>query len=124
MPPPAAYASRISVDPVFGCWLWTGKLDRDGYASGHLHRAVYELVRGPIEPGLLLDHECRRRNCVRPEHLTPVTNAINQLRAKWRHRAAQKTCAAGHALATHGMVTPERGRLCRRCQGPERDERP
>ncbi len=115
MMPPANWARHLEVCPVFGCWLWTGRLDRDGYGIGHRHRAMYELVVGPIDPGLLLDHRCRRRRCVNPQHLEPVTNAVNQLRASWRQRARVRKCPAGHELGTHGMVTPEGGRLCRIC---------
>ena len=119
MTPPAAYAHRIEVDPVFGCWLWTGKLDKDGYAAGHMHRRVYELLRGPIPPGLLLDHLCRRHRCVRPTHLEPVTNAVNQLRSNPRRRLTRRTCPAGHDLGLYGRVTPESGKSCRICDGPE-----
>ncbi len=120
MSPPAAYAHRIEVDPVFGCWLWTGKLDKDGYAAGHLHRRVYELLVGPIGVGLLLDHLCRRRRCVRPVHLEPVTNAVNQLRSNPRRRLTRRTCPAGHDLGVHAMVSPEGGKICRKCSWPER----
>lgn len=68
-----------------GCWLWLGKTQRDGYGvvwSGgtrkegrelRVHRVMYEHFRGAIPDGLVLDHLCRVRNCVNPDHLDPVT---------------------------------------------------
>jgi hypothetical protein len=71
-----------------GCWEWKGAKDGDGY--GHLgvagsvvgaHRYAYELLVGPIPEGLHLDHLCRNRPCVNPDHLEPVTQAVNVGRA-------------------------------------------
>lgn len=85
--------SRVAAD-ASGCWLWTGALLRDGYAaikvSGKVtvaHRVAYAAMVGPIPEGLELDHVCNVRNCVRPEHLEPVTHAENQRRAAVRRRA-------------------------------------
>lgn len=70
-----------------GCWLWTGRLDQDGY--GHFrqdyrrtgaHRFAYEYFVGPIPRGLVVDHLCRVRHCVRPDHLEPVTTQENFIR--------------------------------------------
>lgn len=119
-------ASQIARDPVFGCWLWTGPRDRDGYGIAYgrggprqAHRTVYVELIGTVGEGLKLDHECRRRHCVRPDHLEPVTEQINQRRRAWAARARRATCRNGHSLAD-AIVTPEGGRLCRTCQGPER----
>ena len=79
-----------------GCWEWSGAKDGDGYASMHYagrcyraHRFAYEQFVGPIPKGLVLDHLCRNRGCVRPDHLEPVTNAENIRRGetgKWRRK--------------------------------------
>lgn len=66
-----------------GCWLWSGNL-ADGY--GHIrsgekmlysHVVMYELNVGPVPEGMSLDHRCRRRRCVNPDHLRPVTTKQN-----------------------------------------------
>jgi hypothetical protein len=66
------------------CWLWTGCVGDGGYGQVTIaqrrhkaHRAVYELLVGPIPEGLDLDHLCRVRRCVNPDHLEPVTRSEN-----------------------------------------------
>lgn len=77
-----------------GCWLWTAALNQFGYGttsafyvrggsgwSTLAHRVAYRLSVGEIPAGLTLDHLCRVRNCVRPDHLRPCTITEN-LKAK------------------------------------------
>lgn len=98
------------------CWEWSGQIDRDGYGrrSGHLaHRLVFEATRGPIPAGLQLDHLCRNRRCVNPDHLEAVTNAENQRRGV----AARPTCLWGHVFDAGNTYFRKSGglRQCRTC---------
>lgn len=89
-------AAKISISPG-GCWLWTARLNEHGYGNFWLlgklslaHRASYELHVGPIPEGLTLDHLCRVRRCVNPEHLEPVTQAENYQRGVAARKAARE----------------------------------
>ena len=69
-----------------GCWSWLRPGHR-GYGGFSMHgrkcaahRVVYEMMRGPIPAGLELDHLCRNRACVNPDHLEPVPGKVNVLR--------------------------------------------
>lgn len=108
-----------------GCWEWTAAKDADSYGTfgvnnrGRLsHRIIYELLVGPIGEGLTLDHLCRVRHCVRPDHLEPVTNRENILRGESNAAVnARKTeCPYGHRYDEgHVYVRPNGGRECRTC---------
>jgi hypothetical protein len=105
-------------DPVFGCELVTSRLDRDGYAyhgRSRAHIVAWEREHGQVPEGKELDHLCRRRNCIAVHHLESVTRGENERRKSWRYRARVKWCPAGHALELYAVVTPEGGRVCRRC---------
>lgn len=108
-----------------GCWVWTGKIGRDGY--GHVsvkdrdrivHRYVYEGINGRLESDLTLDHLCRNRACCNPDHLEPVTMRTNVLRGEGPSAAnARKThCKRGHVLWGENLkFNPDGARQCRTC---------
>lgn len=105
-------------DPVFGCELWLGTRDKDGYGVNEnrgAHIVAWERANGRVAEGLDLDHLCRRRNCVALAHLEPVTRQQNEWRKKWSHRSRRAACAKGHDLQLTAMITPEGGRVCRLC---------
>lgn len=61
-----------------GCWIWPNTNSSGHPGGGHAHRKVYELFVGPIPEGLELNHDCRVRACVNPDHLTPMSKSANQ----------------------------------------------
>lgn len=116
------------VDRTGDCWEWTAYRDRDGYGitnaaafgTPRAHRVAYALLIGPIPDGMQLDHLCRNRSCVNPDHLEPVTNRENQRRGVTVSSAnSVKThCPRGHALEGDNLIPYrlERGmRECRTC---------
>lgn len=72
------------------CWVWQSCLSPDGYAvmtiqgdqSNYVSRWSYQLHGGTIPEGYEIDHLCRVRHCVNPDHLEPVTHAENLRRAR------------------------------------------
>ena len=72
------------------CWIWKGLTDSHGYARGrnfephlrmNIHRLFYKHFKGSIPVNYHLDHLCRVRNCVNPDHLEAVTSAVNMQRS-------------------------------------------
>jgi hypothetical protein len=78
------------------------------------HRAVF----GPIKQGLVLDHKCRTRCCVNPDHLTAVSHRENVLAgtAPPAELAKKTHCVDGHELLGENLyVTPKGARACKEC---------
>lgn len=109
-----------------GCWQWIGALDRDGYGRFRLegeslsaHRAAWMFFIGILRPGVVLDHLCRFRACVNPQHLEPVTSGENTLRSPIAITAvnAEKThCKYGHPFDSLNTYLVGNGhRMCRTC---------
>lgn len=125
---PERLRRQIVHDSSTDCWLWMGSLNRNGYGrttrtnsrtSVVAHRYVYELVIGPIPDGLQLDHLCRVRNCVNPEHVEPVTQRTNLLRGETitARSAAVTHCPSGHPYSGRNLrVSREGYRYCRECR--------
>ena len=79
------------------------------------HRYVYLTSGHEIPEGLELDHLCRNRRCVNPDHLEPVTKSENMRRAApFQERVASGLCLRGHPL--DGIKAgPQWGRYCKTC---------
>jgi hypothetical protein len=123
------------------CWVWTGDQSHNGYGRfriQHYHKRSENTNRckriaahkysflesgGIINDGMQLDHLCRNRLCVKPEHLecvTPKENINRGMTAEsLRARKARIThCPQGHPYDhenTYKRPSREIGRECRAC---------
>lgn len=131
----AARATRFwdRVERTEGCWIWCGPVHRSGYgrcyfAQGwtrYAHRVAYLLAVGPVAADLELDHLCRNRRCVNPDHLELVSHRQNILRglAPSAVNARRTSCVAGHPFdARNTYVYRDGTRQCRRCRARRQRE--
>ena len=142
----STFRRYVKVD-ASGCWIWTGRHDRDGYPVARLdgremgvHRWAYLTHVGPIPEGYAIDHRChteavaaglcsadlsrcQHRSCVCPGHLEPVTTGENTRRSDHAHRRKTE-CAQGHPYSPENTRTDKRGkRVCLTCDR-ERKKQP
>jgi len=110
--------------------MWTWGLCPKGYAhiapGGHnraygantmpAHRWAYSTYIAPLAEVQVCDHLCRRRACVNPLHIEPVTSGENVLRGTGvtAVNALKTHCKHGHSLG-NAIVRGNRGRDCRTC---------
>lgn len=115
------WKTSYEVDESTGCWNWTARgsmaaggygLISDGQANQSIpaHRFVYEQKVGPIPDEMQLDHLCRNKSCVNPEHLEIVTPSENILRAV-RARADGPLPDNPHNRTVRECVAARRARL-------------
>lgn len=113
------------------CIKWLGKCLPNGYGyfydsrrstskSGmvYAHRAAYEDAKGPIPEGLQIDHLCRNRACVNPDHLEAVTHRENLIRSPLTlpgRNVAKVACPQGHPLDEANTYRWRGGRRCKQC---------
>jgi hypothetical protein len=118
--------SRLRYD--FGCLVWTGAKNRQGYGvirlrDGHtalVHRVMYSLEIGDLN-GSHLDHLCRNEACCNPVHLEPVSIAENLRRGTpGKYLTERARCPNGHEY-TPGNTRYKPGSTSRNCRQCGRD---
>ena len=126
------FVEKYTVNPETGCWEWTAKINQQGYGIFILamtgrryvnaHRFALILAGVDIPDGLVVDHLCRVRHCVNPEHLQVTTNRTNLLRGVgWSGLNFRRThCVHGHRFDEANTIVRKRSngamrRFCREC---------
>lgn len=114
-----------------GCWAWKGSRRDSGYGELErggkrimAHRFFYEFFKGKIREGLQIDHLCRNRACVNPDHLEAVSQRINVLRGYGVGglNVRKTQCPNGHLLKGDnvwlrwGKRSTSWWRECRECR--------
>ena len=107
------------------CLVWTGSTQPTGYGQAwngnrpeQTHRIVYRHVHGEIPSGLEIDHICKNRTCVNPDHLRAVTHRENMMNSDtvMRENADKVFCKRGHELSGSNLrIDRKGGRICRKC---------
>ncbi len=120
------------------CWIWTDAPNKGGYGMLNIfnrarlaHRVSFSIFRHRM-PGPMLDHRCRTRKCVNPDHIEEVSPLVNFERgdgslglalgpATWR---AKTHCPLGHPYDEENTKITLRGhRRCKECHRIEARER-
>ena len=129
---------KYTVNPDSGCWEWNASLDRNGYAKANVglggrrrgttaHRAAWIVHRGPIPPLLQIDHLCRNKRCINPEHLEPVSARENTRRKSTVNLPlGERQGCSKHGTSNGYWTNPTRGRprwSCNPCMKRRRAER-
>jgi len=111
-----------------GCWVWKGFTTPNGYSHSKLngvrklaHRFSYEIFKGEIPEGYQIDHLCKVRHCINPDHLEAVTPQENIARSNvGKELLARTHCGKGHEYNDKNTYYVKRnrvivGRSCRAC---------
>lgn len=123
--PPAAFGgaavlkrftSKVDRRGDAECWPWLAGFNGNGYGRVYIegqmfyaHRVSYELFRGEIPAGLVIDHLCKNRACTNPAHLEVVTQGENA-----RRGSTKEMCIRGHPLKDAPIVQEKR--RCAECE--------
>lgn len=117
---------RVDTSGQLGCWLWTGPLTSYGYGvlnyrgvRFRAHRVSFEAHTGrKIAADEVIDHICRTRHCVNPQHLRTLSSVDNVMIgiSLPAMNARRSQCDRGHVFDEANTRVNKRGwRDCRAC---------
>lgn len=120
------FNAKWELEPGGSCWLWIASKFRNSYGQFRdealktvgAHQFSFRHFKGPIPEGLQIDHLCRVRHCVNPDHLEAVTCRENLLRGATitAEHAAKTHCPQGHPYDGENTYHYEGTRGCLKCR--------
>jgi len=122
------FHEKYEVQPN-GCWIWMSAQNGTGYGQFSFegkprlaHRWFYERTKKKVEQGKELDHLCRNRSCVNPDHLEEVSRSENNRRGLIGERTRERSraithCPHGHEYSADNTYMTKAGtRCCKTCK--------
>jgi len=130
------FNSKYRIEPN-GCWIWTAFINQYGYGRFRIggkkfqaHRVSYAIAHNGLYARLVVDHLCRDKACVNPEHLELVTVRENTIRGDtpkiMKERFSKMvSCRRGHKYNKANTYYYKRHtnngntyiiRLCKKCK--------
>jgi len=106
------------VEKTETCWLWKGAIAKNGYGTFHVpgsgmngstvyaHRYAFEELVNKIPYKMDLDHKCRIRRCVNPNHLEVVSRSENLKRGRALETASTRRMRAARKRIFPGDWSP------------------
>lgn len=109
------------------CWEWTSVKTEKGYGrysiypnrAQYAHRLVWVLCGNLIPSELVLDHICKNRGCVNPNHLRLVTlrqNTLENSDSISAKNLKRSGCKNGHPYTKSNLQKTSKYRRCVKCQ--------
>jgi hypothetical protein len=121
---PAERLLKFVIKNENGCWEFTGRINKKGYGRFSLngkvtlaHTASYRIHKGVIKNGYTVDHLCRNRKCVNPDHLEAVPHRVNLERGNTStaYSKIRTHCKNGHLLNAQNIFLNEGKVKCKIC---------